>query len=144
LAQRFFAASRGGDLEALVDMLAEDAVFIGDGGAKGHGLARPVVGRAQVGRLVVAFTRRMAEQRISLRPVHVGAQPAVLLVDPQERVGGVWALGVVGGRVREIYGVVNPDKLGHLGPISPLAYRTTHGRTEGGEQQEGEAHDDDH
>jgi RNA polymerase sigma-70 factor (ECF subfamily) len=150
LAERFLAASRRGDVEALVAMLADDATFVGDGGAKGNGLAGPVVGRERVGRLVAGFTRRMGELGISLQPVHVGAQPAVLLVDPEGRVGGVWSLHVVDGVVREIHGVVNPDKLGHLGVVSPLAFRATREdgtdedeQREQPEQREGEAHEDD-
>jgi RNA polymerase sigma factor (sigma-70 family) len=140
LVERFLAVSQQGDVEALVEMLAGDAVFVGDGGAKGNGLARPIAGGKQVGRLVVGFVRRLAAAQVSLRPVHVGAQPAVLLVDAQGRVGGVWSLRVVGGLVREIHGVVNPDKLGHLGTVSPLAYRTAREQQEG---REGEALDDD-
>jgi RNA polymerase sigma-70 factor (ECF subfamily) len=147
LAERFLAAAQEGDLDPLVDMLAGDAVWTGDGGAKGNGLARPVVGREQVGRLAISFARRLAERGISLRPVHVGAQPAVLLVDQQGRVGGVWSLQIVDGKVREIDGVVNPDKLGHIGPVSPLAYRraleggTSGDRTYGDAQQGGDTHD---
>jgi len=126
LAERFFAASRRGDVDALIDLLAEDAVFVGDGGAKGSGLARPVVGGERVARLVAGFTLGLTERGVSLQPVHVGAQPAVLLVDREGRIFGVWSLHVVDGLVREIHGMVNPDKLGHLGAISPLVYRRRH------------------
>ena len=48
LAHRFFEAAAGGDLEALLDMLAPDVVFHGDGGGKAQAIARPLAG--QIGR----------------------------------------------------------------------------------------------
>lgn len=45
--------------------------------------------------------------------------------------------------VQEVHGVVNPDKLAHLGPVLPLAYgRRQRDRTGSAEQEEG--HEDDH
>lgn len=143
LAERFFAASQRGDLAALVEMLARDAVFVGDGGGKGNGLARPVEGREQVGRLLVSFTGRAMAMAITLRPIHVGGQPAVLLLDTDDQVVAVWSLHVVDGLVTEVHGVVNPDKLAHLGPVSPLAYRRQQpDRTREAESEEGP--EDDH
>jgi RNA polymerase sigma factor (sigma-70 family) len=143
LAEWFFAASQRGDLTALVQMLARDAVFVGDGGTKGNGLARPVEGREQVGRLLVGFARRATAAEIRLQPIHVGGQPAALLVDADDGVVAVWSLNIVNGVVQEIHGVVNPDKLAHLGPVSPFAYRRQpRDPTRSIEQQEG--HEDDH
>jgi hypothetical protein len=49
----------------------------------------------------------------------------------------------VNGLVTEVHGVVNPDKLAHLGPVSPLAYRPQPSEaTNEAEPQEG-ADDDD-
>lgn len=143
LAERFFAASQRGDLAALVEMLARDAVFVGDGGGKGNGLARPAEGRERVGRLLVSFTGRAMAMAITLRPIHVGGQPAVLLLDADDQVVAVWSLHVVDGLVTEVHGIVNPDKLAHLGPVSPFAYRRQpRDPTRSIEQQEG--HEDDH
>jgi RNA polymerase sigma-70 factor (ECF subfamily) len=143
LAERFFAAAQRGDVAALVEMLARDAVFVGDGGAKGNGLARPVAGREQVGRLLVNFIRRATAVEITLQPIHVGGQPAVLLLDADFHVAGVWSLHVVNGVVQEVHGIVNPDKLAHLGPVSPLVHRRSErDPTRSDEQQEG--HEDDH
>jgi RNA polymerase sigma-70 factor (ECF subfamily) len=136
LAERFFAASRRGDVDALVDLLAEDAVFVGDGGAEGRGMTRAVVGREAVGRTIAAFTRGLDDRGVSLEHVHVGAQPAVLLVDRERRIFGVWSLHVADGLVREIHGMVNPHKLGHLGAVSPLVYRRTPLRPDGGERRD--------
>jgi simple sugar transport system substrate-binding protein len=48
---------------------------------------------------------------------YVGA----VLYDAEGRVFGVIALDVADGVVQTIRGVVNPDKLGHIGPVSDVA-----------------------
>ena len=58
LAQRFFAAVAGVDMDGLVSLLAGDAAFYGDGGEKGTGLKVPVLGRDAVARVVLGLTRR--------------------------------------------------------------------------------------
>jgi hypothetical protein len=53
-----------------------------------------------------------------LRPVEVNGGPGALLVDAQQRLIGVGALGIAGGQVTSISAIVNPDKLTHLGPLA--------------------------
>ena len=48
LARRFLTAAQEGDMEGLVAMLADDAVFTGDGGGKANAFPPPVVGRDRV------------------------------------------------------------------------------------------------
>ena len=57
---------------------------------------------------------------MSLRPVEVNGGPGALLLDPQQRLLGVVALDIAGGQVTSISGIVNPDKLTHLGPVADL------------------------
>src|ERR1043166_8337203 len=58
LARRFFAASERGDLAGLVDLLAADATFYGDGGGKATAVMQPVLGSDRVARLMLSlFTR---------------------------------------------------------------------------------------
>lgn len=123
LSERFFAASRNGDLAGLVNLLGGDAAFYGDGGDKGSGYPRPIIGRDRVARLIVGAVRKLDQLRIRLGPVHVGGQPGVLLLDPEDRVVGVWSLHIADGVIQTIHGVVNPDKLGHLGTTSPRSRR---------------------
>ena len=47
LAERFFAAARDGDLDALVELLAEDATMYGDGGGIGQARADAARGRRE-------------------------------------------------------------------------------------------------
>jgi hypothetical protein len=55
-----------------------------------------------------------------LRPVEVNGGPGALYLDGQERVISVLALDIAGGQITGISGIVNPDKLTHLGPVADV------------------------
>jgi RNA polymerase sigma-70 factor (ECF subfamily) len=120
LARRFFAACEQGDMDGLVDLLTADAVFVGDGGGKGQGLREPVSGGDRVARLLLGLFARGAHLGARVRPIQVNGQPGAIGLDAKGQVINVFALDIVGGRVQAIRSVVNPDKLGHLGPVSDL------------------------
>ena len=123
LARRFFEAAAGGDMEALLDMLAPDVVFHGDGGGKAQAIARPLAGRERVMRLIAGIFRRGRFVGTSLRLAWVNGQPGAVLYDAEGRVVTVVELEIADGVVQALHAVVNPDKLGHLGPVSDLARR---------------------
>jgi RNA polymerase sigma-70 factor (ECF subfamily) len=52
-----------------------------------------------------------------LRPVEVNGGPGALFLDAQQRLISVLALDIAGGQITSISGIVNPDKLTHLGPV---------------------------
>jgi RNA polymerase sigma-70 factor (ECF subfamily) len=120
LAERFFAAVGEGDLDALVELLAADAVVYGDAGGRSPSWPRPIVGRDRVGRLLAGVGRQLAELRLTLRPAHVNGQPGALVLDPEGRLVNVFALDVADGAVQTVRSVINPDKLRHLGPLADL------------------------
>ena len=121
LARRFFAAAEQGDLAGLEALLAQDVVLTGDGGGKAPALARSLRGSNRVARTVTGWFRLRARlPDASLRPVEVNGGPGALFLDGQQRVLGVAALDIAGGRIRSIGAVVNPDKLAHLGPVADL------------------------
>jgi len=121
LARRFFEAAGQGDLAGLEALLAHDVELTGDGGGKAPALARSLRGRTRVARAVVAWFRRVgAVPGLTLRPVEVNGAPGAVVVDAEQRVVGVCALEVAGGEIVAIEGIVNPDKLTHLGPTANL------------------------
>jgi RNA polymerase sigma-70 factor (TIGR02957 family) len=123
LARRFFEAAAGGDMDALLGMLAPDVVFHGDGGGKAQAVGKPVAGRQRVMRLLAGIFRRGRLVGTSLRLAWVNGQPGAVLYDAEGRVITVAELDVAGGMVQAVHAVVNPDKLRHLGPVSDLALR---------------------
>ena len=121
LMRRFFAAVEHGDLAGLEALLAHDVELTGDGGGKVPALARPLRGRSQVARAVVTGLGRLVRlPSVSLRLVEVNGGPGALLLDGQQRLIGVSALEIAGGQITTIRGIVNPDKLRHLGPVGDL------------------------
>jgi RNA polymerase sigma factor (sigma-70 family) len=121
LTRRFFRAAAGGDMDALLTMLAPDVVFQGDGGGKAQAIGKPLSGRQQVLRLVGGIFRRGRALGGSVRLAWVNGQPGAVAYDAEGRVISVFALDIADGLVQAIRSVVNPDKLGHLGPVSDVA-----------------------
>jgi RNA polymerase sigma factor (sigma-70 family) len=122
-ARRFFEAAAGGDMEALLEMLAPDVVLHGDGGGKAQVVGEPVAGRQRVVRMLLGLLRRGRILGASLRLAWVNGQPGAVMYDAQGRVISVAELDIADGVVQAIHSVVNPDKLGHLGAVSDLARR---------------------
>jgi RNA polymerase sigma-70 factor (TIGR02957 family) len=124
LARRFFDAAAGGDMDALLTLLAPDVVFQGDGGGKAQAIGQPLAGRQRVLRLLGGLFRRGRTLGVYARLAWVNGQPGAVTYDAEGRVVNVIALDIADGMVQTIRSIVNPDKLGHLGEVSDLAQRS--------------------
>jgi len=82
-----------------------------------------LAGRQRVMRLLAGLFRRGRTLGASLRLAWVNGQPGAVLYDAEGRVVSVAELDVADGVVQTVRFVANPDKLGHLGPVSDLARR---------------------
>jgi RNA polymerase sigma-70 factor (TIGR02957 family) len=120
-ARRFFDAAEGGDMDALLAMVAPDVVFQGDGGGKAQAIGQPLAGRQQVLRLLTGLYRRGRALGASHRLAWINGQPGAVTYDADGRVVNVFALDIADGMVQAIRSVVNPDKLAHLGRVSDVA-----------------------
>jgi RNA polymerase sigma-70 factor (ECF subfamily) len=123
LAARFLDAARNGDMEGLVAMLAPDALMVGDGGGKARSLPAPLRGAADIARALVAFGRLGERWGTTFEAAIVNGQPGFRTVAPDGKLVNVVAIEIEGGVVRRIYSMLNPDKLGHLGPVSDVGLR---------------------
>ncbi|WP_346053234.1 RNA polymerase sigma-70 factor [Amycolatopsis dongchuanensis] len=110
--EAFQRATETGDLRGLLDVLAPDVVFLGDGGGIKQAVPRPVVGADKVARLLVAGLPRLAELG-TLRPAQVNGYPALVFQQDGE-VDTVLAVRIDDGKVTGLYAVRNPDKLSHM------------------------------
>jgi RNA polymerase sigma-70 factor (TIGR02957 family) len=120
LATRFFAAVEEGDLDGLEELLAHDVVLRGDGGGKAPAAPHAIHGRARVARQLTAGQRALARFRITWRREEVNGQPGALFFDREGGLIGVMSLDVAEGQIQGVSSIVNPDKLGHLGPLADL------------------------
>jgi RNA polymerase sigma-70 factor (TIGR02957 family) len=109
--EAFRRAADTGDLQSLLDILAPDVVFLGDGGGVKQAVLRPVVGAEQVARLLAIGLGRIAAA--SLQQAHVNGYPALLLRFDGE-VDTVLAVRIDDGLITGLYAVRNPEKLSHM------------------------------
>ncbi|MFG3168861.1 RNA polymerase sigma-70 factor [Streptomyces sp. NPDC048200] len=118
LATRFFDALKDGDVGSLRNMLAADVQLVGDGGGKAPQLSRTVVGAENVARLLASVYPHMALIDVTFEVHEVNGQPGAVFRTRDGDVLHTMALDVVDGRILTIRSVINPDKLGHLGPVA--------------------------
>ncbi len=122
LADRFFDAVDEGDLGGLEALLADDVVLRGDGGGKVPALARAISGRARVARTLRNWNRLgLRAFGATFRRETVNGGPGAVVLDGEDRVVAVFSLEIAGGAIRSVSSVVNPDKLGHVGPLADYA-----------------------
>jgi RNA polymerase sigma-70 factor (TIGR02957 family) len=101
-----------GDLQHLLDILAPDVVFLGDGGGVKQAALRPVVGADRVARLL-AVGLDLVGAELSLEPVQVNGYPA-LIMRLNGEIDGVLAVRIDDGLVTGLYYVRNPEKLSRV------------------------------
>jgi RNA polymerase sigma-70 factor (TIGR02957 family) len=110
--EAFQRAAETGDLQRLLDILAPDVVFLGDGGGVVQSVPRPVAGAGKVARLLAVGLGRIAAAA-SLQPAQVNGYPALILrLDGQ--IDSVIAVRIDDGLITGLYAVRNPEKLSHM------------------------------
>jgi RNA polymerase sigma-70 factor (ECF subfamily) len=117
LAARFFDALREGDVEGLRCLLASDVEMVGDGGGKAPQLARAIIGAEDVARVLSSVFPTLVQIDVTFEPHEVNGQPGAIFRDRDNKVLYTLTLDVLNGRIQAIRSVINPDKLGHLGPV---------------------------
>lgn len=118
----FQRAFETGDLQGLLDVLAPEVVYLGDGGGLKQAAARPITGAEKVARLLVGGVRRLADGTVAFGSLLVNGRPA-LLARLNGTVDGVLAVHVEDARIVGLYYVRNPEKLTRVATETPLAIR---------------------
>jgi RNA polymerase sigma-70 factor (ECF subfamily) len=109
--EAFRRAAETGDLQGLLDTLAPDVVFLGDGGGVVQAAQAPIVGARKVARLLALGLDRIAAA--SLQPAQVNGYPA-LIIRVDGEIDTVIAVRIDDGLVTGLYAVRNPAKLSHM------------------------------
>ena len=84
LLERFLAAAEDGDLEALEELLAKDAVLYADSGGKARAPQEPLFGAALIARFMAAVSQARPPGQLESRRVRVNGQPGRLVRGPRE------------------------------------------------------------
>ena len=109
--QRFIDAVVGGDLNALMEVLAPDVTLWADGGGKARAAGlRPMLGRDKIAPLIIGDGRRRPVRSLGIRYRDVNGDPSALLLSGDTPFA-VIVLEVEGDQVTAIYAITNPEKL---------------------------------
>jgi RNA polymerase sigma-70 factor (ECF subfamily) len=106
--EAFQRAIEMGDLQRLLDILAPDVVFLGDGGGVVPATLAPVVGADFVADILARISAAA-----SMQPVQVNGHPA-LIIRLDGELDTVIAACVNDGLITGLYAVRNPEKLSHM------------------------------
>ncbi|RAQ98497.1 RNA polymerase sigma-70 factor [Thermogemmatispora tikiterensis] len=113
LTVQFLRATAEGDIESLLGLLTDEAIFIADGGGKVKAALKPIQGAKRVARGMLGALRKWFPPELQPLLSEVNGQPAIVGL-AQGKAVGVVLLEPEGERIRRIYGVVNPEKLQRL------------------------------
>jgi RNA polymerase sigma-70 factor (ECF subfamily) len=114
IAAAFFAATRGGDMQALRSLLAADVTAYADGGGKTPAAMQPIVGFDQVVQVHASLARLFAETMSRLvRYGFINGLPGFITIEQDDTLQTT-ALQIEGDKIVAIYVMRNPDKLRHI------------------------------
>ncbi len=126
LFQAFMGALQSFDVDGLAKVLTDDVVLLADGGGKVSAV-RTLEGGALVARTFVGFVKMPTSRDWRIRQARVNGLPGFVVYgasgEPIQTVALRPALEP--GRISAIYVQRNPDKLGHLPRIEPIAASTS-------------------
>ncbi|WP_260292447.1 RNA polymerase sigma factor SigJ [Sedimenticola hydrogenitrophicus] len=109
----FFDAARDGSLAQLTGLLSRNVELYADGGGRAEAVADMLCGAETVGAFFVEVFRKYAAQGVAIRPLpHWFNGLPGLLVFEDEQLATALTLEIDQGRIRRIFAIRNPDKLG--------------------------------
>jgi RNA polymerase sigma-70 factor (TIGR02957 family) len=112
--ERFLAACLGGDVNALMEVLAPDVTLMSDGGGITGAPRKPIHGHRYVARAVVILSKRMpAGSRAQILQVNGG--PGIVVYSGRTPVLAI-TLHLVNGAVESVHVMSNPEKLTGVTP----------------------------
>lgn len=115
LTERFFAASIGGDINELMELLAPDVTLWTDGGGKVRQAMRPIIGVDNVVRWLAGAASRPYEGveigSMSAEVVDINGAPGVVFSGAGRIIATLTVDLDDDGRIVTIHNVANPDKL---------------------------------
>ena len=112
LVEQFFNAAETGKVEELLAMLTEDVTVYSDGGGRVRAAGRPIVTANHVSRFLVGIWPKLPRDT-EWRTASVNGCCGALLRS-QGEIYGAFTFDVVGEQFRNVYLIVNPEKLRHL------------------------------
>ncbi|MFI0374206.1 RNA polymerase sigma-70 factor [Actinomadura sp. 1N219] len=116
---RFMQACAGGDLNAVLELLAPDVTAWSDGGGKVTAARRPLYGTDHVARWIVGFLAKPELTGLTMEPAVINGELGVLATLGGHTIGAL-SYDLTDGRIQNLRFQVNPDKLTGLTPNNSL------------------------
>jgi RNA polymerase sigma-70 factor, ECF subfamily len=113
LLDRFLQATRTGDMDGLVALLARDVVLHSDGGGKAAALPKQINGADKVARSILRSMEKTVPKEVHGHVAHINGERA-LIAYLNGKPFSVVSLNVSKGRIKDVFVVTNPDKLARL------------------------------
>jgi RNA polymerase sigma-70 factor (ECF subfamily) len=110
IVRRFRCACATGDVHEVMAVLHADAALVSDGGGKAPAATHPVSGADRIAKFMLGYAGRLRWSESDFQLVTVNGTPGLLLRHPIAG-DGTFSFDIVGGRIRALYVVRNPDKL---------------------------------
>ena len=122
--ERFLAAATGGDINALMELLAPDVTLWTDGGGKVRQLLHPVEGAAKVAAMMAGLARRRPYEGVGMDQVTIGfvevnGGPGIVFSGAGRVIGVITVDLDADGRIVTVHNVANPDKLQDISRGNP-------------------------
>jgi len=115
---KFLAAVQGGDMQALLDVLAPDVVMVADGGGIAAAARKPIHGAEKVATFLGTAWRLNVE--FTGVPIAINGLPGARLDISLDDSTTALSFVVEDGRISRIYAMRNPQKLQRLGEETAL------------------------
>ncbi|MEU6279892.1 RNA polymerase sigma factor SigJ [Streptomyces sp. NPDC047028] len=112
---RFIEACAGGDLNAVLELLAPDVTVWADGGGKVSAARRPVHGPDHVARWILGILTKPQMTGVAFEPARINGEPSLLLTASGTPAGAL-TYDLTEAGITNIRLQVNPDKLRGLRP----------------------------
>jgi RNA polymerase sigma factor (sigma-70 family) len=114
LTEQFLAAFASGDAAQVAALLADDVVWMGDGGPDRLAARRPILGRDRVSRGLAGFGGKVPpEMELTFSFVDLNGAPCIVVYD-HGVLDRTFMLDIADGRITAVRTVLNPQKLRHL------------------------------
>ncbi|MCG8348466.1 MAG: hypothetical protein MI924_11900 [Chloroflexales bacterium] len=135
LLAQFVKTCSGGDMARLVNLLAEDIVLHSDGGGGVQAALHPIFGAQNVARFLLGILRKTQPEH-SFQATSINGQTGIVLYTGNTS-SSVVVFDFTADRLRNLYIVMNPDKLRHVPSLGGEASHGIRGITDLSGPEEG-------
>jgi RNA polymerase sigma-70 factor (ECF subfamily) len=108
--EQFIAACAGGDLNAVMELLAPEVTAWSDGGGKVTAARRPLYGADHVARWMLGVLAKPVSAGVVARPALINGELGILYTVAGQPAGAA-TFDLSGGRIQNLRLQLNPDKL---------------------------------